>query len=318
MPMTEANKRDSLRFVQLSDPHLSSLYGIKLLDLANKRLLGYLSWRAKRRSEHRPEILDALQYDLETIAPDHIVVTGDLTHIGLHNEFYQARRWLEKLGTPKQVTVVPGNHDAYVRSSWLQCLSHWEAYMASDATAPDQRVVDSAEHLFPSLRVRGPVAFIGLSSARPSAPFFAVGSIGDKQLERLARYLGETAKEGLFRMIMLHHSPVPGEEIWRKRLTDARQLCDVIKAYGAELVLHGHSHRAVETYIEVSGSNVPVFGVPSVSAIGRINGHTSQYHIYDIKPEKRGWKLALTVRGFCADRARFVEQHTKSLDISRY
>lgn len=315
--MTGTTKRKTLRFVQLSDPHLSSLQSVKVHELANKRLLGYLSWNTKRRAEHRPEVLDALKHDLATIQPDHIVVTGDLTQIGLHDEFRQARRWLESLGTPEQVTVIPGNHDAYVRSSWQQSFSHWEAYMASDAINPNQQVVGNARHLFPSLRLRGPVAFIGLSSARPSAPFLAVGSIGSEQLGHLARYLRETAKAGLFRVIMVHHAPVQGKEKWRKRLTDARQLCEVIKQFGAELVLHGHSHRAVETAIEIPGSNVPVFGIPSASAIGHKAGRISQYYIYDIMPDTQSWKLGLTVREFCLEKSCFVKQQEKSFDILR-
>ena len=44
-------------FAQISDPHLSSLEGVRPGDLLNKRALGYLSWRRKRRFEHRPEVL---------------------------------------------------------------------------------------------------------------------------------------------------------------------------------------------------------------------------------------------------------------------
>ena len=52
------------RFVQLSDPHLTSLDGVMPNQLLNKRLLGYLSWRRRRRFEHRLEVLDALLDDL--------------------------------------------------------------------------------------------------------------------------------------------------------------------------------------------------------------------------------------------------------------
>ena len=47
-------------FAQLSDPHLSSLSEVRPRDLLNKRALSYLSWRQKRRFEHRPEVLAAL------------------------------------------------------------------------------------------------------------------------------------------------------------------------------------------------------------------------------------------------------------------
>ena len=72
-----------LYFAQLSDPHLTSLQRVRWRQLMNKRVLGYLSWHRKRRAEHRGEVLDALLCDLRQTQPEHIVITGDLTHIGL-------------------------------------------------------------------------------------------------------------------------------------------------------------------------------------------------------------------------------------------
>ncbi|RLA48224.1 MAG: metallophosphoesterase, partial [Gammaproteobacteria bacterium] len=46
----------SQTFAQISDPHLSSLEGVHARDLLNKRVFGYLSWRRKRRFEHRAEV----------------------------------------------------------------------------------------------------------------------------------------------------------------------------------------------------------------------------------------------------------------------
>ena len=101
-----------LYFAHLSDPHLTSLDGVRWRQLLNKRVLGYLSWRRRRRAEHRSEVLDVLLEDLGTTRPEHIVITGDLTHTGLPDEFHQARLWLDRLGAAERVTVVPGNHDA--------------------------------------------------------------------------------------------------------------------------------------------------------------------------------------------------------------
>lgn len=306
--------RQTIRFAHLSDPHLSSLVGVSWRDLVNKRLLGYLSWLKKRRAEHRPEILDALKRDLEKVSPEHIVVTGDLTHIGLQDEFRQARHWLESLGTPDRVTVIPGNHDSYVRSPWAQSYLHWESYMASDVVKTGRETSDT-DSLFPSLRIRGPVAFIGLSSARPSAPLLAVGSVGAKQLDRFRQLLQQTGSEGFFRVVLIHHNPVPGEEKWRKRLTDAADVSHVIEQCGAELVLHGHGHRAVESSIEVQGGRVPVLGIPSASAAGLKPGRTAQYYLYEIIPATDGWKLNIAVHGFRADKAQFVSQQQRSIEI---
>jgi 3',5'-cyclic AMP phosphodiesterase CpdA len=307
---------NALTFVQLSDPHLSSLDAARWRDLANKRLLGYLSWRRRRRLEHRSEVLEALRHDLLGIRPGHLVITGDLTQIALPDEFRQARVWLDSLGSPSEVTVVPGNHDAYVYVSWAQGLSQWQPYLVSDDTCRGGEA-DTAETVFPSLRVRGPVAFIGLSSARPSAPLLATGRLGESQLKRLETILEQTRSQGLFRVVLLHHPPVPGEERWRKRLIDATQLCTVIARQGAELVLHGHRHRSVQSRIEIPGTHVPVFGIPSASSIGLKTGRMAQYHLYSVHASEAAWQLELEVRGYTVETDSFVTQGTSRMVIPR-
>jgi 3',5'-cyclic AMP phosphodiesterase CpdA len=305
--------KDSLFFAQLSDPHLTTLEQVAWHDLVNKRVLGYLSWRRRRRNEHRSEVLDALQQDLRQTAPEHIAVTGDLTHIGLPAEFRQARGWLEGLGDAERVTVVPGNHDAYVATSWDDSYAQWREYLESDDPVPGT----GGESVFPSLRVRGPVALIGLSTARPSAPFMATGSVGARQLERFAELLEATGRQGLFRVVLLHHPPVPGEEKWRKRLTDADRLCEMIASQGAELVLHGHQHRPVQSLIEIPGTHVPVFGIPSASSIGPHPGRVAQYHLYKVTRTDGRWRLDVAVRAYQADTGAFDEISNTTLEISR-
>jgi len=308
--------KDSLLFAQLSDPHLTTLEQVVWRDLANKRLLGYLSWRRRRRKEHRSEVLDALREDLKQTAPEHIAVTGDLTHIGLPAEFRQARGWLEGLGDAARVTVVPGNHDAYVATAWDESYAHWREYLESDAPVPGHSSA-AADDTFPSLRIRGPVALVGLSTARPSPPFMATGEVGGRQLQRLDELLDATGRQGLFRVVLLHHPPVPGEEKWRKRLTDAGRLCKIIAARGAELVLHGHQHRPVQSLIEIPGTHVPVFGIPSASSIGPHPGRVAQYHLYQVTRSNGGWLLDVSVRAYQADTGVFVQTGNTSLEISR-
>lgn len=306
--------KDSFFFAQLSDPHLTTLEQVHWRDLVNKRLLGYLSWRRRRRNEHRTEVLDALRADLEQMAPEHIAVTGDLTHIGLPAEFRQARAWLQSLGEPQRVTVIPGNHDAYVAIGWDEGLAQWHEYLQSDVPA-SRLAASPGDDRFPSLRIRGPVALIGLSTATPSAPFMATGSLGGRQLQRLADLLRDTGRQGLFRVVLLHHPPVPGEEKWRKRLTDAARLCEVLAARGAELVLHGHQHRAVHSLIEIPGTHVPVFGIPSASAVGLRPGRAAQYHLYTVQRAPSGWLLEVAVRAWQPETGDFSEVSRKRLEI---
>jgi 3',5'-cyclic AMP phosphodiesterase CpdA len=289
----------------LSDPHLSSLSAVRPGDLFSKRLLGYLSWLRNRRRIHSPRILEALLRDLAEVAPDHVAVTGDLTHLGLPDEFRQAALWLRRLGPPEMVTVVPGNHDTYVAAPLQETLSQWAPYLAGDE--------NSVTGIYPSLRVRGPAALIGLSSARPSVPFLAVGSLGRSQLARLESVLEETGRRGLLRIVMIHHPPVPGSTAWRKRLTDAPLFAEVLARQGAELILHGHTHVSMARELVAGRWNIPVFGVPSASDSGSNPLRSARFNLYRFQRRGGVWALHLTARVYSYKEERFVIAQEKEL-----
>src|SRR5215831_6979227 len=93
----------------LSDPHLAPLPKPRWRELAGKRATGYLNWQRKRRLVHRADVLARIVADLKAQRPDHIAATGDLVNISLASEYAPARAFLEALGSPHDVTLVPGN-----------------------------------------------------------------------------------------------------------------------------------------------------------------------------------------------------------------
>jgi 3',5'-cyclic AMP phosphodiesterase CpdA len=270
----------------LSDPHLGPLPQPRLRELAGKRVLGYLNWRSRRRT-HRAEVLDELAVDLKAAAPDHIAVTGDLINIALAAEFAPAKAWLERLGKPDQVTVVPGNHDAYVGATADHAHLIWRDYMRGD---------DPRQDPFPFVRRRGPVALIGLSSAVPRAPFMATGRLGGAQLARFDTVLHELRDERLFRIVLIHHPPARTQ--WNKRLIDAERFRAVLARHGADLVLHGHDH--VHSLVWLEGpehKKIPAIGVPSASA--RDARHEpAAYNLYRIDGAPGAWRCEVVSRGF--------------------
>lgn len=300
----------------ISDPHLSSLDTVRRRDLINKRILGYLSWRSHRNEEHQDGILAAMVNDLRHANPDHIAITGDMTHLGLPSEFLEVSGWLQKLGPPEKITLVPGNHDTYVREPWNYTFAHWLPYMVSDSGAVPWEG-DRGEDIFPSLRIRGRFAIIGLSSARPSAPFLAVGSLGKLQLRRLEQLLEETAQEGLLRILLIHHPPLATTVGWRKSLTDGHELRALLSRAGVELILHGHAHRPAHALFEMPRGKAPVIGVPSASAAGTKPGRDARYHIYRLAKGEDGWELHTTVRAYMKDQGRFAAAGKGTLSLPR-
>lgn len=302
----------------LSDPHLSSLESVKLHQLLSKRVLGYLSWKLHRRAEHRREVLDAMVRDLSVTRPDHIVITGDLTHLGLPSEFRQVSHWLQSVERPTRLTLVPGNHDAYVRAPYHRTLKLLAPYLISDPLTVSQDQ-DAKSSMFPSLRIRGPLALISLSSAYPSPPFFATGRIGKSQLRALEGLLDELGRDELIRVVLVHHPPVANTVRWRKRLIDSRDLTALLLHRGVELVLHGHAHRSSWKTLQTRHGKVPVIGVPSASGIGLKPEYRAQYHLYRFQRQGAGWALRISVRGFDINKQAFVHEreHTLTLPWSR-
>jgi 3',5'-cyclic AMP phosphodiesterase CpdA len=270
----------------------------------SKRLLGYLSWRRRRRHEHRPEVLDALIADIESIGPDHVAITGDLTHLGTRQEFKEAADWLPRVGTPQHVTLVPGNHDTYVSEPWEGTFSLWSPYMRSDGR--DAGSGHGPDSVFPSLRVRGDVALIGLSSAVPSSPLLATGRIGKRQMELVSQLLQQAGEADLFRVLLLHHPPVPGSIRWRKRLTDASALASVIAKQGVELVLHGHAHRSYMNWLPTPGGQAPVVGACSASELAENPPRRAQYHLYRILTGSGKPQVTMSVRRYSKRRGAFM------------
>ena len=125
--------------------------------------------------------------DMQAQSPDQIAVTGDLVNLALEAEFAPSRVWLQSVGTPDRVTVIPGNHDAYVRATQHRFAEAWRDYLAGDAAGGGEP--------FPFVRRRGPLALIGLSSAVPTAPFMATGRLGAAQIARLAAALDRVQAE---------------------------------------------------------------------------------------------------------------------------
>src|SRR5262245_36181239 len=170
----------------LSDPHLGPIPTPRLAELANKRGLGLINWYRKRHRHHRADVLEAIVRDMRAQQPGHIAVTGDLVNISLDAEFVRAARWLDEVGTPGHVTLVPGNHDAYIRRAAGHAAQHWGEFMRGD---PLPNPGEGKEGGFPFVRRRGPLALIGLTTSLPTGPLMATGRLGGEQLARLAEIL---------------------------------------------------------------------------------------------------------------------------------
>lgn len=280
----------------LSDAHIGPLPRPRRRDLLGKRLTGYVNW-SRRSHLHDMTVLRALVEDMKACRPDHVAMTGDILNLGLAAEFPFAEAWLRTLGETHDVSFVPGNHDAYVRSSMALLASTFLPWLADDPAAPG---LGQAPH-FPFLRRRGEVALIGLSSAVPTAPFLASGALGSRQRHALEFLLATAGAEGLARVVMIHHPPYRKGASAGRGLRDEAAFARVIATHGAELILHGHNHRPMLAHMAGPDGLVPVVGVPSASAVPGSPGHRAAYHLFSFDRDGRGWSIAARRRGLLPD-----------------
>lgn len=281
--------RAPFRIAFFSDPHLGPLPQVNWRALANKRVTGWLNWRLTRRAHHDMAALDRIIADMLASSPDHIICGGDLANIGLPEEFTAAARLLERLGDPARVSLVPGNHSAYIADSVEPMLSILGRWMTGDG---------ETKPAFPYVRRRGCVALIGLNSAVPTRPFNATGALGETQIEAAFLLLTALKAQNLFRIIVVHHPPHVGGSAPDRRLRDAAAFEAMLAEAGAELVLHGHNH--VTSVARRLGANqlIPIVGVGSASEVNLARGRRPVWLQIDIaRDEKETPRLAIVERG---------------------
>ncbi len=121
---------NTFTLAHISDLHLSPISGFTARHWTAKRGLGYLNWRRSRVRQHLRSIADKIAADALASQPEHNRGDGRSCEPRASAEFEAARRWLEALGSPQDVTVVPGNHDIYsTRMHGHSCLRDWADYM---------------------------------------------------------------------------------------------------------------------------------------------------------------------------------------------
>ena len=268
------------RLAHVTDPHFRGYSGFGPGDLANKRAIGLANLVINRSRHHKMKLLEALRIDLRQQAPDHLALTGDLSNIALEGEWRAALAWIDMCGVPPEaITVIPGNHDAYVPAVVAARTFErlFAAYMASDLPR------DPAGADYPFVHLRDQVALIGVSSAVPTGDLGAWGRIGEQQLARLAALLAAPELADKVRVVLVHHPPVlhrPGEE---RNLRDRDGLGAVLARAGADLVLHGHDHADQKAELPgPDGRKIPVIGGGSASYGGRPE-RRARWNIYEIE-----------------------------------
>jgi 3',5'-cyclic AMP phosphodiesterase CpdA len=290
----------------ISDVHLGPIpKGAAWRQFRLKRMIGAANWRLRRGRLHGNSVADALAADVMAHAPDHVAVTGDMVNLAAMDEFPRAARWLNALGNADSVSFVPGNHDCYVTANWENGLGLLAPFMTGEMRIEGTVTSRQVAAPFPYVRLRRNVALIGLNTGLPQALFKAGGRLGGQQIETARRLLRELREKGYFRCVMIHHPPLPELCAPRKALADAAAFTEVLRAEGAELVLHGHNHRHMLNWMQAASGPVPVIGIPAASGMGAARRDSAAWYLFEISREGGQWRVSACVRGWMPGTASF-------------
>ncbi len=265
----------ALRFVHCSDIHLLDLEGVGLQRFLNKRLTGGINLALGRRKSHGPHLFDAIVERARALDADRLVVTGDVTNLALEAEFELVRRKFAGAGLP--VTVIPGNHDAYTRGSVRS--RRFESYLGAFMEGDRQ-----PGHDYPFVQRFDGVALIGLSTAIATLPLYATGRLGHDQLTRLDAILESLGREGIARVVLIHHPVMHGIAKVRHDLLDLEAFNQVIARRGAELILHGHEHVEIEGALPGPEGLAVVHGIASGTSLSQKTGRNGAFSLYTVAP----------------------------------
>jgi predicted phosphodiesterase len=182
------------------------------------------------------------------------------------------KKILELFEDARNLFLTAGNHDyfSYNGNGFFECKECKKNF--------DKEILNNVE-MFPDVTITTQnLAFIGLNSAH--ADFFARGKIGEKQLERLKIVLNqESIKRARFRIIYLHHHSIDKNIKWYNfwsrfmkkamELKDSKSFLKVIRQGGVEMVLNGHKHSRLGSFIK---HNIMFFNGGSSSGVDSRKG----------------------------------------------
>jgi 3',5'-cyclic AMP phosphodiesterase CpdA len=253
------------------------------------RLLHISDLHTGAHDDGRAEVERELARLVESLEPELVVASGDLTHRNHAEQHARAAAFLRSLGPP--VLAVPGNHDVPMLPP-ARLVRTFRAF---------ERLWGTAEPRYLSQQV----AVCGLNSVTPW--LYQEGHVDRDQLTRAGEFFA-SATPGALRAAVLHHHLVsaPWRTAKRPLLRRSRVLA-ALAAAGADVILSGHVHQSVvveRREFAVPTGPLPTTVVVTAPGIGRPrpsrHGEASGFQVVDAEDGE------LRVQTFTWDRGAFI------------
>src|SRR4051812_24964675 len=227
-----------------------------------------------------PAVLADLQRALQSLKPDLVAVSGDLTQRARSHEFDAAARFLKSLPQPQ--VIVPGNHDVplyNVAARWLWPLANYHRYIGKIIQA---RYADDE------------IAVLGLNSARSLT--VKNGRVNREQVARACAWFGGTI-ESAVRIVVTHHPfALPPTETQNTAIGRAKMALSAFADCKVDIVLSGHLHatQAVTSDTLYAGPHTALLAQAGTATSSRRRHEANAFNLLRISDDRiaiehHGW-----------------------------
>jgi hypothetical protein len=287
--------KGGLKIAWLSDLHISDVEGPKGQVSFEVRRIPFFRqlflptknrWTEGFAAQNLELILDQIHKQRF----DHVLITGDVTMLGLPEQFKRAREKFiglqSRMGianetdrlSPQFWTILPGNHD--VTGAWFggRLAGFWQAF--EDTFADQARSFPFRKGIVsPRGTTDLQVEVIGLdSNPRWGVQYVGMnarGVLGKNQMESLREVLALHRPANVLTVVALHHSPIitpffkpqSVEYFMGLDARDASSLITLCCTHNVKAILHGHYHVFCPWYAPVGMPHeikgyMPIIGSP--------------------------------------------------------
>jgi 3',5'-cyclic AMP phosphodiesterase CpdA len=169
-------------------------------------------------AQFREAVFDQVIEELNSLKPDAVIITGDLTNEGLKEQYEKCKTLISKINVDR-IIAISGNHD-YRNTGYL----HFKKYF------PYQTINELSDD----------VVLITIGTARPDRD---EGEVGHRQTLWLERTMKKYKKR--IKILAMHHHLIGIPDTGSDRLTiiDAGDVLRATLDSDVDLVLCGHKHR---------------------------------------------------------------------------
>lgn len=227
-------------------------------------------------------LIEPIIETIRELAPDVVVVSGDLTQRARSEQFKEAREFLDQLPSPQ--IIVPGNHDVplyNVVARFLQPLDKYKRY-----------ITDDLEPFYSD----DEVAILGINTARSLT--IKDGRINEEQIESIRQRLCPFGDE-VTKIIVTHHPfDLPEGHDEDELVNRAEKAMEALATCGADVMLAGHLHVSHTGHssarYKIAGHNALVVSAGTATST-RGRGEKNSFNVLRIKHpfinvERRSWQ----------------------------